>query len=116
MENEVLDPEKDNNDIDVDMLGNRVRLMPTNSLQTQFDTFAVKQAGPTMHIIGRETALEQLSQETECRKNTGFVGFVHVLSNSMMFSIYFFDANLVPGCTQSLSLVCTLPSHQACKK
>ena len=59
MENEVLDPEKDNNDIDVDVLGNRVRLMPTNSLQTQFDTFAVKQGGPTMHIIGRETALEQ---------------------------------------------------------
>ena len=43
MENEVLDPEKDNIDIDVDVLGNRVRLMPTNSLQTQFDTFAVKQ-------------------------------------------------------------------------
>ena len=59
MENEVLDPEKDNNDIDVDVLGNRVRLMPTNSLQTQFDTLAVKQGGPTMHIIGRETALEQ---------------------------------------------------------
>ena len=59
MENEVLDPEKDNNDIDVDVLGNRVRLMPTNSLQTQFDTFAVKKGGPTMHIIGRETALEQ---------------------------------------------------------
>ena len=63
MENEVLDPEKDNIDIDVDVdvLGNRVRLMPTNSLQTQFDTFAVKQEGPPMHIIGRETALEQLS-------------------------------------------------------
>ena len=61
MENEVLDPEKDNNDIDVDVLGNRVRLMPTNSLQTQFDTFAVKKGGPTMHIIGRETALERLS-------------------------------------------------------
>ena len=59
MENEVLDPEKDNIDIDVDVLGNRVRLVPTNSLQTQFDTFAVKQEGPTMHIIGRETALEQ---------------------------------------------------------
>ena len=62
MENEVLGPEKDNIDIDVDvdMLGNRVRLMPTNSLQTQFDTFAVKQRWPTMHIIDRETALEQL--------------------------------------------------------
>ena len=59
MENEVVDPEKDNIDIDVDVLGNRVRLMPTNSLQTQFDTFAVKKGGPTMHIIGRETALEQ---------------------------------------------------------
>ena len=50
MENEVLDPEKDNIDIDVDvdMLGNRVRLMPTNSLQTQFDTFAVK----CYHVAG----------------------------------------------------------------
>ena len=63
MENEVLDPEKDNIDIDVDVdvLGNRVRLMPTNSLQTQFDTFAVKQRWATMHIIDRETALERLS-------------------------------------------------------
>ena len=63
MENEVLDPEKDNIDVDVDVdvLGNRVRLMPTNSLQTQFDTFAVKQGKPTMHIIGRETALQRLS-------------------------------------------------------
>ena len=43
MENEVLDSEKDNIDVDVDLLGNRVRLVPTNSLQTQFDTFAVKQ-------------------------------------------------------------------------
>ena len=61
MENEVLDSEKDNIDVDVDLLGNRVRLMPTNSLQTQFDTFAVKQEGPPMHIIGRETALQRLS-------------------------------------------------------
>ena len=61
MENEVLDSEKDNIDVDVDLLGNRVRLMPTNSLQTQFDTFAVKLGKPTMHIIGRETALQRLS-------------------------------------------------------
>ena len=118
MENEVLGPENDNIDIDVDvdLLGNRVRLMPTNSLQTQFDTFAVKQGSRQCILLAEKRPWNDYRiRQSVAKIQVWWILFMCCLIICLFF-LYFFDANLVPGCTQSLSLVCTLPSHQACAK